>query len=115
MAVIVVVALLVAVLIVTIIRVRRHQRNLIDQGPRAPGVLLSVLPDRTALVTLDVKSDASSPTVAPLVDEAVQHAFALASVDEVEVRRSDGELLCRLSRPEPRPGTSTDAPDLRPF
>ena len=115
MAVIVVVTLLAAILTITLIRARHRHRNLIDQGPQAPGVLLSVLPDRTALVTLDVKSDASSAAVAQLVDEAVQHAFALASVDDVEVRRSDGALLDRLRRPKStRPGTSADAPDLRP-
>lgn len=101
MAVIVVVSLLAAILTLTMVRARRHQSNLIDQEPQALGVLLSVLPGRTALVTLDVESDASSVAVTQLLDEAVQHAFALASVDEVVVRRSDGELLDRLCRPEP--------------
>jgi hypothetical protein len=96
MNVIVAIALLTAMGIVAITRARhrhRHRANRIDQASPAPSVLLSVLPDRTALVTLDVKSDASSPAVAELVDEAVRHAFALASVDNVEVRRSDGALL----------------------
>lgn len=103
MAAIVVVPLLAAVVTVTMIRARRHHSDLIGQEPQPPGVLLSVLPGRTALVTLDVNSDASSAAVTQLLDEAVQHAFALASVDEVVVRRSDGELLDRLRRPEPTP------------
>jgi hypothetical protein len=83
------------------IRVRsRRREKLIDQAPQAPGVLLSVLPDRTAVVTVAVKADASSDAaVARLVDQAVRDAFALGGVDDVEVRRSDGQLLDRPRRP----------------
>jgi hypothetical protein len=78
----------------------RHRRNLIDQAASAPpGVLLSILPDKTAVVKLALESDASSATVALLVDEAVRDAFALGGVEDVEVRRSDGQLLGRARRP----------------
>src|SRR5690348_10322939 len=88
MDVIVAIALLTAMVILAMTRARRRYRaNRIDQAPPAPSVLLSVLPDRTALVTVDVRSDASSPAVAELVDAAVRHAFGLASVENVEVRR----------------------------
>jgi hypothetical protein len=80
----------------------RLRRARIDQAAQASDVLLSVLPDRTAVVTLDVKSDASSAAVAWLVDEAVRDAFDL-DVDGVEVRRSDGKLLDRPRPPDHRP------------
>ncbi len=99
MDVFVAIALLTAMVILGMTRARRrHRANRIDQAPPAPGVLLSVLPDRTALVTVDVTCDPSSPAVAELVNEAVRHAFTLARVNNVEVRRSDGELLDRPVR-----------------
>jgi hypothetical protein len=105
MDVFVAITLLTAMVILAMTRARRRHRanridqvNRIDQAPPTSRVLLSVLPDRTALVTVDVKCDASSPAVAELVNEAVRHAFTLASVDNVEVRRSDGELLGRPGR-----------------
>jgi hypothetical protein len=74
----------------------RHRANPSNHASQVPEVLLSVRPDRTAVVTLGVKSGTSSAAVARLVDEAVRDALALAGVDTVVVRRSDGELLGRL-------------------
>jgi hypothetical protein len=65
-----------------------------------PGVTLSVLPGRLAIVTLDAEPDRSA-AAAHLVDQAVRDAFTLEGVDEVEVRRTDGELLERRLRPAP--------------
>ncbi len=108
------IALSATMVILAMTRARPHGANRIVQAPPEPSVVLSVLPDRTALVTVDVKSDAFSPTVAWLVDEAVRHAFTLR-VDNVEVRRSDGKLLDRPRRPKlARPGPTADAPDRRP-
>jgi hypothetical protein len=102
MYVILPIALVAAVVVLAVIRRSRRDRcDRIHQAPPEPCVLLSVRPDRTAIVTLDVKSDATSSAVAWLVDAAVREAFGLASVDDVEVRRSDGVLLDRPHRPAP--------------
>jgi len=106
------IALLTGMVILAMTRIRLRPAN-IDQAPQASSVLLSVRPDRTAVVTLNVKSDPSSAAVAWLVDEAVRDAFDLG-VDGVEVRRSDGKLLDRPRRPNARPRTIGDAPDTRP-
>jgi len=115
MNVVLAIVVLVAIPTLAMIRLRgRRRRNLIDEAPQAPGVLLSVLPDRTAVVTLAVTSDASSAAVALLVDEAVRDAFALGGVDDVEVRRSDGQLLDRRRRPAPRGTSRSDLVLKRP-
>lgn len=80
------------------LRARRGHRT--DQQGMDPGVTLSVLPGRLAIVTLDAEPDRSA-AAAHLVDQAVRDAFTLEGVDEVEVRRTDGELLERRLRPAP--------------
>jgi hypothetical protein len=62
------------------------------------GVTLSVLRCRTAVVRLDLGADPASAAVSPLVEHAVHEAFFFESVDFVEVRGPDGELLDRRSR-----------------
>jgi len=69
-----------------------------DQAGDEPGVTLAVLPGRSAVVTVDAEPQ-RSPGVACLVDQAVRDAFAFDGVDDVEVRRADGELLERRRRP----------------
>jgi hypothetical protein len=64
----------------------------------AVGVTLSVLPSRTAVVTLEPGADAYSAPVASLVEHAVNEAFAIETVNAVEVRSSDGQLLDRRCR-----------------
>ena len=66
--------------------------------PSDVGVTLSVLPNRTAVVTLERGADASSASIAPLVEQAVNEALAFATVDAVEVRSRDGQLLDRRRR-----------------
>jgi hypothetical protein len=66
--------------------------------PSEMSVTLSVLPSRTAVVRLDVASDAPPAALASLVDQAVRDAFVLDAVDVVEVRRRDGDLLERRRR-----------------
>ena len=86
----------VAVVIARLVAVRRSRFK-----PRLPtevGVTLSVLPSRTAVVMLDLGADASSAAVAPLVEQAVSEALAFKSVDVVEVRARDGQLLDRRCR-----------------
>ena len=62
------------------------------------GVTLSVLPGRTAVVRLDLGADPASAAIAPLVEHAVREAFLFETVDVVEVRGPDGQLLDRRSR-----------------
>jgi len=66
--------------------------------PSDVGVTLSVLPNRTAVVTLELGTDACAASVAPLVELAVKEALAFTTVDVVEVRYRDGQLIDRRSR-----------------
>jgi nicotinamidase-related amidase len=63
---------------------------------------LSVLPDRTALVVLDVQNDNDAPSddIAAMVELAVGDAFAFAAVELVEVRGCDGGVVDRRYRHE---------------
>ena len=99
MDVIVAIAVLAVVLAITSTRTLRGlRRHRTDQPGKEPGVTLSVLPGRRAVVTLDAERDRSS-AAAHLVDQAVRDAFTLDGIGSVEVRRADGELLERRLRP----------------
>jgi hypothetical protein len=99
--VLVAIVVLTAVLALALTRALRGRRgHPADQPGMDPSVTLSVLPRRRAVVTLDAEPD-RSPAAADLVDQAVRDAFTLDGVDDVEVRRADGELLERRLRPEP--------------
>jgi hypothetical protein len=105
--VIVAFAVLAVVLAITSTRTLRGlRRHRTDQRAKEPGVTLSVLPGRWAVVTLDVERDRSS-AAAHLVDQAVRDAFTLDGIGSVEVRRADGELLERRLRPTPDRDCST--------
>ena len=116
MYVVVGIALSASMAIVAMTGARRHRANRVDEAQPAPSVVLSVRPDRTAVVTLGVNSDASSAAVAQLVDAAVRHALTLANVDHIEIRRSNGNLVDRRRRNGlAGPGTTADAPDPWPL
>lgn len=53
---------------------------------------------RTAVVRLDLGADPASAAVSPLVEHAVHEAFRFETVDFVEVRGPDGQLLDGRSR-----------------
>ena len=95
---IVVLTAVLALALTRALRARRGHRT--DQPGMDPGVTLSVLPGRLAVVTLDAERDRSAEA-AHLVEQAVRDAFTLDGVDDVEVRRTDGELLERRLRPTP--------------
>jgi hypothetical protein len=61
-------------------------------------VTLSVLPGGTAVVTLELGADASSASIAPLVEHVVDEALAFETVDIVEIRSRDGQLIDRRRR-----------------
>jgi hypothetical protein len=116
--VIVPLALLAAVLGLAFTRALRGLRGPgTDQPGNEPGVTLVVLPGRRAVVTV-VAPPERSPGAAHLVDEAVRDAFTFDSVDGVEVRRADGELLERRLRPIPEwptaPGPASPLAEGRP-
>jgi len=97
--VIVAFALLAAVLALVLTHALRSQRgHATDQPGQEPTVTLSVLPGRSAVVTVDANGERPAGT-AYLVDQAVCHAFTLDGIDVVEVRQPDGELLERRLRP----------------
>jgi hypothetical protein len=99
--VVVPIAILVALLAVAFTRALRGLREpRTDQSGDEPGVTLAVLPGRRAVVTIDAEPERASG-VADLVDQAVRDAFTFDSVDGVEVRRADGELLEWRLRPTP--------------
>ena len=110
MDVIVAIAVLAAILALALAHALRALRGHgTDLPGKEPGVTLSVLPGRRAVVTLDAERGRSSGA-AHLVDQAVRDAFTLDGVDGVEVRRADGELLERRLRPTPeRPTMPTPA------
>ncbi len=106
MDVIVPIAILAAVLGLAFTRALRGLRGpLADQPGDEPCVTLAVLPERRAVVTVDVNPE-HSPGVAHLVDQAVKDAFTFDDVDGVEVRKADGELLERRLRPTPDSSTT---------
>jgi hypothetical protein len=90
-------------LVAAVLAISRSSRSLhrrrTSQPRHEPSVTLSVLPGGRAVVTLDAEGDESATALAHLVDPAVGDAFALASVETVEVRRRDGTLVDRRSRP----------------
>jgi hypothetical protein len=87
-------AVTLALVVARLLAVRRSSSNLLEEV----GVTLSILPTRTALVMLDPRAGGSSAAVAPVVEHAVSEAFAFESVDVVEVRTRDGQLLDRRRR-----------------
>ena len=86
----------VALVFARIVHLRRRTSEF--NMPWDAAVTLSVLPTRTAVVMIDLGADASSAAVAPLVEHAVNDAFALETVDVVEVRSPDGHVLDRRCR-----------------
>ena len=78
--------------------------------PTDLGVTLSVLPSRTAVITLELGGDPCSAAVASLVEHAVKEAFAFETVDALEVRDRDGHLLDRRSRGDARPAKDAARP-----
>jgi hypothetical protein len=76
----------------------RRRRAAHQQSVKEVAVTLSVVSRRTAVVVLDMGSDAASAASANLVEHAVRDAFGFHAVDVVEVRRHDGELLDRRHR-----------------
>jgi len=104
--VIVPIAILAVVLGLAFTRGLRGLRGpLTDQPGDEPCITLAVLPERRAVVTVDVDPE-HSPGAAHLVDQAIKDAFMFDGVDGVDVRRADGELLERRLRPTP------DSPEM---
>jgi hypothetical protein len=66
--------------------------------PSDLSVRLSVMPDRRAVVVVDVGADAPSGALDPLVQDVIRDAFVFDAVDVVEVRRPNGELVDRRRR-----------------
>ena len=88
-----------AVVAFVLIRAVRSRRPETDAPPPAEmSVTLSVLPTRTAVVVLDVETEAPSAALTRLVEHAIRDAFVFDAVDAVEVRRRNGELLERRRR-----------------
>ena len=79
---------MIAVALVVVPVVYVHVRRL----PADVGVTLSVLPGRTAVVSLDQGADPA------LLEQAVTEALTFGTVDVVEIRHRDGQLLDRRSR-----------------
>lgn len=107
------VALVAVVAVAAFMTVRIMQRRRPGSGRPVRSdtqVTLSVLPSRTAVVMLERGVDAPSAALNRLVEHAVREAFVFRSVDIVEVRKPDGQLLDRRRRPlGQRPSGSTGA------
>jgi len=98
MSLLVLVTGLAVVLVVARLLSARRCADRKDHSPEEIVVTLSVLPTRTAVVMVGADADPSSAAVAPLVEHAAREALSFATVDVVEVRRRDGQLLERRRR-----------------
>jgi len=92
----------VALVVIRVVDARRTTTG--AHLPSEVGVTLSVLPGGTAVITVELGADA------PLVEHAVNEALAYDSIDIVEIRSPDGQLIDRRGRgekPLARGATST--------